>query len=131
VSAKFAASNKIRGQLSSATQMNRSQYDIGTIQLEITRNLSAVADHFSVSVEELRGGGARTRLVVLARQVAIYLAMQTTTASLQEIGQEFGGKHHTTVFHSIAKIHEQRKVDTDLDRVITALLEEVRLPRAQ
>jgi chromosomal replication initiator protein len=110
--------------------MNRSQYDIGKTQLEITRILSTVAEHFSVSVEELRGG-ARTRSVVLPRQVAIYLAKQTTTASLQEIGEELGGKHHTTVFHSIAKIHEQRSVDEVLNRVITTLLEKLRLPRAQ
>jgi chromosomal replication initiator protein len=104
--------------------MNRSQYDTQKTQLEITRILSTVADYFSISVEEARSG-ARTRLVVLSRQVAMYLAEQVTTASLHEIGQEFGGKHHTTVFHSIAKIHEQRRVDAELDRVITALLEGV------
>jgi chromosomal replication initiator protein len=104
--------------------MNRSHGDIGKTQIEITRILLTIADHFRVPLEEIRGG-AKTRSVVLLRQVAIYLAQQTTTASLQEIGQAFGGKHHTTVFHSIAKIHEQRRVDANLDRVIKKLLEKV------
>jgi chromosomal replication initiator protein len=124
---KFSLQTVSRGKLSDEMQVHRS-HDASDAQLEIAIILSTVADYFSVSVEELREG-ARTRLVVLSRQVAMYLAKQATAASLQEIGQEFGGKHHTTVFHSIAKIHEQRRVDADLDRVIKKLSEKVGLPR--
>ena len=64
----------------------------------------------------------------MPRQIAMYLAKQMTAASLQEIGNEFGGKHHTTVMHSIAKIDEQRRVDKNLDRVVTKLMEKFRPP---
>ena len=63
---------------------------------------------------------------MLPRQIAMYLAKQMTAASLQEIGREFGGKHHTTVMHSIAKIDEQRHVNKDLNRAISTLLERLR-----
>jgi chromosomal replication initiator protein len=42
---------------------------------------------------------------------------------LPEIGRQFGGKHHTTVMHSIAKIDEQRRHDKDLNRTVAKLLE--------
>jgi chromosomal replication initiation ATPase DnaA len=94
-------------------------------ETEMTIVLSVVAEYFSLSVAELRES-SRSRAVVLPRQIAMYLAKQMTTASLQEIGQEFGGKHHTTVMHSIAKIHEQRHVDKDLNRAVGTLLERLR-----
>jgi chromosomal replication initiator protein len=52
---------------------------------------------------------------VLPRQIAMYIAMQLTGASLQEIGKLFGGRHHTTVLHSINKI-EVRRCDEGLNR---------------
>ena len=96
-------------------------------EAEMTFVLSAVAEYFSLSMVELREN-TRSRAVVVPRQIAMYLAKQMTTASLQEIGQEFGGKHHTTVMHSIAKIDEQRRVDKSLNRAITTLLEKLRPP---
>jgi chromosomal replication initiator protein len=46
-----------------------------------------------------------------------------TEASLPEIGRQFGGKHHTTVMHSIDKIEEQRQADKDLNRMLNKLTE--------
>jgi chromosomal replication initiation ATPase DnaA len=51
----------------------------------------------------------------------MYIVKQLTTASLPEIGRQFGGKHHTTVLHSINKIEEMRRSDKDLNRTITRL----------
>jgi chromosomal replication initiator protein len=96
-------------------------------EVEMTIVLSTVAESFGLSMAELRGG-TRSRAVVLPRQIAMYLAKQMTAASLQEIGNEFGGKHHTTVMHSIAKINEQRRMDQNLDRAVTTLLEKFRPP---
>jgi chromosomal replication initiator protein len=53
----------------------------------------------------------------------MYIVKQLTTASLPEIGRQFGGKHHTTVLHSINKIETQRRSDKDLNRVITRLMD--------
>ncbi len=53
----------------------------------------------------------------------MYLAKQMTEASLPEIGRQFGGKHHTTVMHSIGKIEERRQADKDLNRLLGKLTE--------
>jgi chromosomal replication initiator protein len=81
----------------------------------------AVAQMFGLSTEELRTE-SRSRDVAFPRQIAMYLAKQLTDASLSEIGQEFGGKHHTTVTHSIAKIHQLRSTEAGLNRTIETLL---------
>jgi chromosomal replication initiator protein len=84
----------------------------------------AVAQTFGLSSEELKAA-SRSRDVALPRQIATYLAKQLTDASLQEIGREFGGKHHTTVTHSIAKIHQLRATDAGLNKTIERLLEKL------
>lgn len=86
---------------------------------------SAVAEEFSLSTQELTQK-IRRRDVVLPRQIAIYLAKHQTEASLPEIGRYFGGMHHTTVMHAIAKIDEQRRTDSATDLVITELLKTLR-----
>ncbi len=53
----------------------------------------------------------------------MYIVKQLTTASLPEIGRQFGGKHSSTVLHSIKKIEEQRRSDKELNRTITRLTE--------
>ena len=82
----------------------------------------AVADQFGMRVPELKQKN-NSRQIVVPRQIAMYLAKQMTEASLPEIGRQFGGKHHTTVMHSIAKIDEQRRGDKDLNRTLNKLME--------
>jgi chromosomal replication initiator protein len=81
----------------------------------------SVAEMFGISVEELREKNTR-RAVTVPRQIAMHLVKQLTDASLPEIGRYFGGKHHTTVMHSIARIEEQRRTDSVLDHAISKLL---------
>ena len=81
-----------------------------------------VAEHFGMRVPELKQKN-NSRQIVVPRQIAMYLAKQMTEASLPEIGRQFGGKHHTTVMHSIAKIDEQRRHDKDLNRTVNKLME--------
>jgi chromosomal replication initiator protein len=80
----------------------------------------AVAYLFGLSMEELKQESTR-RSVTVPRQIAIYLSKQMTDASLLEIGRQFGGKHHTTVMHAVAKIHERRRTDVHLNHVIREL----------
>src|ERR1700678_4270123 len=82
----------------------------------------AVAEQFGMRVPELKQKN-NSRQIVVPRQIAMYLAKQMTEASLPEIGRQFGGKHHTTVMHSIAKIDEHRRADKDLNRTINKLME--------
>jgi chromosomal replication initiator protein len=81
----------------------------------------AVARQFGLSVEELRQE-PKQRMVVIPRHIAIYLTKQMTDASLTEIGKNFGGRHHTTVMHSIANVHKLRRSDAALDDLITKLM---------
>jgi chromosomal replication initiator protein len=81
----------------------------------------AVASMFGLAAEELRQGSSR-HVVALPRQIAMYLAKQMTDASLPEIGRHFGGRHNTTVMHSIAKIHQLRNSEAELDHAVRTLL---------
>ncbi len=82
----------------------------------------AVAEQFGMRVTELKQKN-NSRQIVVPRQIAMYLAKQMTEASLPEIGRQFGGKHHTTVMHSISKIDEQKRHDKDLARTLGKLQE--------
>jgi chromosomal replication initiator protein len=82
----------------------------------------SVAEQFGMRVAELKQKN-NSRQIVVPRQIAMYLAKQLTEASLPEIGRQFGGKHHTTVMHSIAKIDEHRRSDKDMNRTINKLME--------
>lgn len=71
--------------------------------ISISAIQKAVCEYFSVSMHELNGK-RRDQKVVKPRQVAMYLCKELTGASYPEIGQEFGGRDHTTVMHSCRKI---------------------------
>ena len=81
-----------------------------------------VSEHFNLREQDLKVR-SNTRAIAFPRQVAMYIVKQLTTASLPEIGRQFGGKHHTTVLHSINKIEEMRRADKDLNRTITRLMD--------
>ena len=66
---------------------------------------------------------SNTKKIVVPRQVAMYLVKELTQASLPEIGRAFGGKHHTTVLHSVKKIDKQRQTDPELNRIIHSLID--------
>jgi chromosomal replication initiator protein len=87
----------------------------------ITSIQEAVASVLGLTVEELRQATNR-HVVAVPRQIAMYLVKQMTDASLPEIGRHFGGKHHTTVMHSIAKIHKARSSETEVNHAVTKLL---------
>jgi len=62
----------------------------------------------------------------MPRQVAMYLCKSLTHASLPEIGRSFGGKHHSTVIHSIRKVEDLRRSNKDFNSLIAGFLETVR-----
>jgi chromosomal replication initiator protein len=80
-----------------------------------------VARTFGLRVDELNQRST-TRAVTLPRQLAIYLAKQLTDASLVEIGNHFGGKHHSTVMYSVAKIDQLRRKDPAVNLAVDMLL---------
>jgi chromosomal replication initiator protein len=86
--------------------------------------LRAVADKFNMQPQQLKQK-SNARQISYPRQVAMYLMKDLTQASLPEIGRVFGGKHHTTVLHSVQKIERLRQTDTDLNRLIHSLIDSV------
>ena len=84
----------------------------------------AVAEQFGLRLVEIKAKN-NSRAIVYPRQIAMYLAKHLTEASLPEIGRQFGGKHHTTVLHSVEKIDGSRKNDKDLNRLINKLTEQL------
>jgi chromosomal replication initiator protein len=82
----------------------------------------AVAERFQVKQSQLKEK-SNTKKVVYPRQVAMYLVKELTNASLPEIGRAFGGKHHTTVIHSIGKIEKLRHTEAELNRLLHSLMD--------
>ena len=84
----------------------------------------AVAEQFGLRLVEIKAKN-NARAIVYPRQIAMYLAKHLTEASLPEIGRQFGGKHHTTVLHSVEKIEDTRKNDKDLNRLLNKMTEQL------
>jgi chromosomal replication initiator protein len=81
-----------------------------------------VADYYNLKLGELKSRN-NSKSVAKPRQIAMYLCKSLTHASLPEIGRSFGGKHHSTVIHSIRKVEEFRRKDGDFNTLISSFLE--------
>jgi len=108
--------------LFTAQQVLKNLLDSQNRRVTIDSIQKAVAEQFGLRVSELKTRN-NSRAIVYPRQVAMYLTKHLTEASLPEIGRQFGGKHHTTVLHSVGKIENSRKTDKDLNRVLNKLTE--------
>ena len=81
-----------------------------------------VANYYNITVKELTSKSNTSR-IAFPRQISMYLSKQLTKSSLPEIGRQFGGKHHSTVLHSVRKIENKRKEDDSLNSVINNFIE--------
>ncbi len=79
-----------------------------------------VCKYFNLEPEVLRGQ-SRSRDVVNARQIAMYLIRRMTNLSQVDIGKEFGGRDHTTVLHSLDKVEKQMRSDPAFAEVVKAI----------
>ena len=102
----------------------RDAIDLDTRAITIESIQKYVADYYQMKVHELKSRN-NSKSVALPRQVAMYLCKKLTTASLPEIGRSFGGKHHSTVLHSIRKVQLLRKRE-DFDSLIAGFVEGIR-----
>lgn len=84
-----------------------------------------VADYYQLKVADLKSKN-NAKSIAMPRQVAMYLCKMLTHQSLPEIGRQFGGKHHSTVIHSIRKVEDLRKKDGDFNSLIAGFLEAFR-----
>ena len=90
--------------------------------LTLERIARVVATHYQMTVEEIKSKN-NSRAVAVPRQVAMYLCKRLTKASFPEIGREFGGKHHTTVMHSVDKIEQLQKEDRNFHMTVSDLID--------
>jgi chromosomal replication initiator protein len=108
--------------LQMAQQVLKHLVHVNDRKIPIDAIQKAVAERFQIKQSQLREK-SNTKKVVYPRQVAMYLVKELTDASLPEIGRAFGGKHHTTVIHSINKIEETRQTNAELNRLLHSLMD--------
>jgi chromosomal replication initiator protein len=84
-----------------------------------------VAEYYQLKVADLKSRN-NSKSIAMPRQVAMYLCKTLTHASLPEIGRSFGGKHHSTVIHSIRKVEDLRKRDEVFNNQIAGFLEMIK-----
>src|ERR687885_1873574 len=82
----------------------------------------AVSAHYKLRVEDLKSKN-NSRQIAVPRQVAMYLCKRLTKHSFPEIGRDFGGKHHTTVIHSVEKIEALVSKDQNFHRVVSDIMD--------
>ena len=99
------------------------QNDDRAITIEIIQKF--VSEYYQLKLGELKSRN-NSKSVAMPRQIAMYLCKNLTSASLPEIGKSFGGKHHSTVIHSIRKIEDLRQRDGDFNTLINNLIESFR-----
>jgi chromosomal replication initiator protein len=84
-----------------------------------------VSDYYQLKIGDLKSRN-NSKSIAMPRQIAMYLCKSLTHASLPEIGRSFGGKHHSTVIHSLKKVEEMRKTNEDFNSLISNFLESFR-----
>ena len=88
--------------------------------LSIDNIMRVVSEHFSLTPNDLKGK-KRTQNIAYARQIAMFIGREMTDYSTTELGQDFGGRDHTTVMHSIEKIKGKLLIDPALNSTIESL----------
>lgn len=108
--------------VATAQQILKNLIDTQEKKVSIEQIQRRVGEHFGLRGQDLKVR-SNSKAIAFPRQVAMYLVKQLTSASLPEIGRQFGDKHHTTVLHSIHKIENLRRTDKELNKTINRLLD--------
>jgi chromosomal replication initiator protein len=90
--------------------------------------IGQTAAYFGLTIDDLCGS-SRSRVLVTARQIAMYLCRELTDMSLPKIGQAFGGRDHTTVMHANRKIREQMAERRSTYNQVTELTSRIKQQR--
>lgn len=99
--------------------------DTGGAEITSALVLSTVAKYFDVSIEDMQSK-SRTRTLTNARQVAMYLLRELTEMSLPRIGNDLGGRDHTTVMHAVRKVSAQMAERQTIFNQVTELTNLIR-----
>ncbi|HYX29103.1 MAG TPA: chromosomal replication initiator protein DnaA [Pyrinomonadaceae bacterium] len=96
--------------------------DSGSVTIPLIQRI--VADFYKISLDDLKAR-SNMRQVLVPRQVAMYLCKKLTNKSYPEIARHFGGKHHTTVIHSVEKINQLLETDQEMETIVRRLTESI------
>ena len=88
---------------------------------KIEQVISLVANNYNITVEDIKSK-KRLKKIAVPRQIGMYICREHLKESLPKIGSEFGGKDHTTVMHSVAKIKRELKKDKNLEVEISKII---------
>jgi chromosomal replication initiator protein len=99
------------------------QHDDKAITIEMIQKF--VSDYYQLKLGDLKSRN-NSKSIAMPRQIAMYLCKSLTNASLPEIGRSFGGKHHSTVIHSIRKVEDLRQRKADFNTLINTFMESFR-----
>ncbi len=99
--------------------------DDGAQDITASTIMAQTADYFGLTLEDLTGT-SRSRVLVTARQIAMYLCREMTDLSLPKIGQAFGGRDHTTVMHANRKVRELMTERRSIYNQVTELTNRIR-----
>ena len=95
----------------------------GTITIDTIQKV--VSDYYNISITDIKSK-KRDKKYVYPRQIAIYLSRELTEYSYPEIGQEFGGRDHTTAMHADEKIRDLLKTDSSLNSLVQMLIRNIK-----
>ncbi len=121
---RLAALSSLKGELISvdlAQEALNNLFDNNEQQITIESIQQVVADYYNLKVADLKSK-SNARNITTPRQIAMYICKILTKASFPEIGREFGGKHHTTVLHSVNKINNLYEQRGHVYRLINSLM---------
>jgi chromosomal replication initiator protein len=124
---KLVAYSSVTGSpitISMAQQVLKYLIPGGERRVNMDAVLRAVADKFQLQPTQLKQK-TNAQQIAYPRQIAMYLIKELCHSSLPEIGRMFGGKHHTTVLHSVQKIEKLRQRDADLNRLIHSVIDSI------
>lgn len=100
--------------------------EVGGPEITATTIMAQTATYFSLTLDDLCGS-SRSRVLVNARQIAMYLCRELTELSLPKIGQTFGGRDHTTVMHADRKIRQLMAERRSIYNQVTELTNRIKL----
>lgn len=110
--------------ITTAQEALKSLLDQQQRKLDIEIIAKAVAESFNLRVADLKTRN-NSQHIVFPRQIAMFLTRQLIDVSLPEIARYYGGKHHSTVIHSIRKIEQERQANPALERTLIKLSEQL------
>ncbi|MBU1185906.1 MAG: chromosomal replication initiator protein DnaA [Acidobacteria bacterium] len=117
----FSSLKGVKIDLDLAKEALQSLLDSSSKIITVEKIQKIVSHEYKIKLIQIKSKN-NSPVISFPRQVAMYLSKELTDASLPEIGKKFGGKHHTTVIHSVRKIEKLRKDDADFNKLLNKLI---------